>query len=136
MDIVFHPIGYIHSPYKENKEAPRQGVMDLDTTAVLELLPAFAEGARDIEAGSYGMIFFYFHQSHDYDLVTIARGIMEERGVFSTRSPRRPNGIGLSIVKFTKVEGNGLEFSGVDMLDGTPVLDIKPYNESFNPKMT
>jgi tRNA (Thr-GGU) A37 N-methylase len=77
---------------------------------------------------------FYLHKIEEY-ILTVQRKPDESVGIFSTRSPRRPNKIGMSIVKFTKINGNIIEFTGVDMLDGTPVLDIKPYNEALNPQL-
>ncbi|MGI5952343.1 MAG: tRNA (N6-threonylcarbamoyladenosine(37)-N6)-methyltransferase TrmO [Brooklawnia sp.] len=127
-DIVFRPIGFVRSPYTSLTEVPRQGALKPQATAWLELLPEFAEGARDITVGSSALVLFHFDRHHDYDLVTIARKTGEVKGVFSTRSPRRPNGIGASVVRFTTVLPGRLEFTGVDMVEGTPVLDIKPMD--------
>ncbi len=129
MEIVMKPIGTIRSPYTEPGRGgiPRQSIYDNETTAVIELEPEFAEGASNIAPGTYGVILFNFHRSEGYSLKARPHGTGEAVGVFSTRSPRRPNGIGMSVVKFTKNDGTRLEFVGVDMLDGTPVLDIKPY---------
>lgn len=133
MEIIMRPIGYIQSPFKEKKEIPRQNTLAQDQKARIEILEEYREGIEDIQAGSYGVILFYFHQSESYTLKTVSRKTQEYLGVFSTRSPNRPNGIGMSIVKFTKIEGNCIEFQGVDMLDKTPVLDIKPYEQALNP---
>ncbi len=127
MDIKMKPIGYIKSPFKTREEIPRQSIYAKDTKAVIEILEKYREGIVDIAEGSYGVILFYFHQSGGYRLRLKPHGREVETGVFSTRSPHRPNGIGMSVVKFTKNDGKNLEFEGVDMLDGTPVLDIKPY---------
>ncbi|WP_018305718.1 tRNA (N6-threonylcarbamoyladenosine(37)-N6)-methyltransferase TrmO [Desulfitobacterium hafniense] len=127
MEILMKPIGYIKSPYKEKGEAPRQSTLSGETTAVIEILEEYQEGIADIQAGEYGVILFYFHKSEGYKLTTLSRRNNQVMGVFSTRSPNRPNGIGLSTVRFVKREGNRLFFEGVDMLDNTPVLDIKPY---------
>lgn len=134
MEIIMRPIGYIRSPFKEKREIPRQNILAAGQKARIELLDEYQEGIEDIQAGSYGIILFYFHQSDGYSLKTVSRKTQEYLGVFSTRSPNRPNGIGMSIVKFSKIEGNCLEFEGVDMLDDTPVLDIKPYDQALNPK--
>ena len=96
------------------------------------MLPAFKDGIRDILPGTYGVVLFYFHQSDGYKLLMVPRWGTEETGVFSTRSPNRPNGIGMSVVKFVSNDGTNLTFEGVDMLDGTPVLDIKPYVKDNN----
>ncbi|SHN69870.1 tRNA (N6-threonylcarbamoyladenosine(37)-N6)-methyltransferase TrmO [Desulfitobacterium chlororespirans] len=127
MEILMKPIGYIRSPYKEKGDAPRQSTLSGETMAVIEVLEEYQEGIADIQAGGYGAILFYFHKSPGYKLTTLSRRNNQVMGVFSTRSPNRPNGIGLSIVRFRKREGNRLFFEGVDMLDNTPVLDIKPY---------
>lgn len=135
MEISMKPIGYIKSNFKEKKDAPRQGILCENENAIIEVLEEYKEGIEDIKEGSYGIIFFYFHKSKGYDLKTISRKTQEHLGVFSTRSPNRPNGIGMSIVKFIKVADSIIEFQGVDMLDGTPVLDIKPYDKELNPKL-
>lgn len=135
MKIEMKPIGYIKSPYKTLDEIPRQSVLSEDKTAVIEILPEYKEGIEGIEESSYGVILFYFHKSTgEVSLKQVPCKSNKVTGVFSTRSPKRPNGIGMSIVKFTKVEENSLEIKGVDMLDGTPVLDIKPYSPGLNPK--
>ncbi|GBF34350.1 hypothetical protein DCCM_3462 [Desulfocucumis palustris] len=133
MEIIMRPIGYIRSPFKEKKEIPRQSTLAENQRAKIEILEEYQEGIEDIKAGSHGIVLFYFHQSEGYALKTVSRKTQERLGVFSTRSPNRPNGIGMSIVKFTRIEGNCIEFQGVDMLDNTPVLDIKPYDQTLNP---
>lgn len=136
MVINMKPIGYIKSPYKSVKEIPRQSVLSEDKTALIEILPEYKEGLTGIEENSYGIILFYFHKSTgEVPMIQVSRKSNKATGVFNTRSPRRPNGIGMSIVKFTKIEENKLEIQGVDMVDGTPVLDIKPYSPSLNPKI-
>lgn len=133
MEIKMKPIGYIKSPFKAKEEIPRQSIYAKDTKAVIEILEEYREGIADIAEGTYGVILFYFHKSEGYRMRMIPHGRDIEVGVFSTRSPNRPNGIGMSIVKFTKNDGKTLEFEGVDMLDGTPVLDIKPYEKNLEP---
>ncbi|MEW8973172.1 MAG: tRNA (N6-threonylcarbamoyladenosine(37)-N6)-methyltransferase TrmO [Tissierellaceae bacterium] len=134
MDIVMEPIGFIKSPYKDTREIPRQSIYSEDKRAVIEVLPKFSEGLEGIQENAYGVILFYFHQSKEAPLRLLSRKTNEMTGVFATRSPNRPNGIGISIVKFIKIEENRLEFQGVDMVDGTPVLDIKPYSPDLNPR--
>ncbi len=134
MEITLNAIGYIKSDIINRKDLPRQSVFNQDKTAILELLPEYADDMLGIKANTHIVILFNFHQSDKSpDLITRRYGEEELTGVFNTRSPHRPNGIGLSIVKVTKVYDNKLEFQGVDMLDGTPVLDIKPYIEQLNP---
>ena len=134
MQITMNPIGFIKSEFTNKEETPRQGMLAYDKKASVEILEEYQEGIRDIEEGSYGVILFYFHKSEGYEMVTVSRKSGKTLGLFSTRSPNRPNGIGISIVRFTKKIGRTLEFEGVDMLEGTPVLDIKPYSEELIPK--
>lgn len=135
MEIKMKPIGYIKSPFKTKDEIPRQSIYAKDTKAVIEILEEYREGIADIAEGNYGVILFYFHKSEGYKTRLIPRNGNVEVGVFSTRSPNRPNGIGMSVVKFIKNDGKQLEFEGVDMLDGTPVLDIKPYVKDLEPSL-
>ena len=127
MDILFHPIGYIHSPYTKKEDTPKQGREAGQAEGEIILDEAFAEGLADMKPGQQYEIFFYFHQSQDYAMTVRIRGTGPWTGLFSTRSPHRPNGIGLSVVTIIAVEGCHIRFTGVDMLDGTPILDIKPY---------
>lgn len=134
MEIIMKPIGYIKSRFTKKEDLPMQSVLKPDQKATIEILPEFTEGLEGIEAGSYRVILFHFHKSETTPLQVVSRATNKKTGVFDTRSPNRPNGIGLSIVKITKVDENLVEFEGVDMLDGTPVLDIKPYSSQLNPK--
>lgn len=134
MKIEMSPIGYIDSPYKILEEIPRQSVLSKDKTATIKLLPQYIDGIEGIEKDSYGIILFYFHKSTgQIPLKQVSRKTNKLTGLFNTRSPKRPNGIGMSIVKFRNVGIDQLEIEGVDMLDGTPVLDIKPYSKGLNP---
>lgn len=134
MDIIMKPIGYIRSPLKTQADAPRQSIYNAKEQAVLEMEDEFKEGIMTIEPDTYIQIFFYFDRSKEYRLSHVSHDTGKLRGVFSSRSPRRPNGIGLSIVKVLENDGKSITFEGVDMLDGTPVLDIKPYSPHLNPK--
>lgn len=134
MKIIMEPIGYIRSEFQDKKELPTQSVLNTDKKATIELLPKYLEGIEGIRENTYGLVLFHFHKSTKSPVKVVPHGKDKITGVFSTRSPNRPNGIGVSIVKFTKISTNSIEFEGVDMLDGTPVLDIKPYNSKLNPK--
>ena len=124
------PIGYIRSAYKETKEVPK-GLGTVHTMeGILEVLPEYEKGLQDIEGFSHLMILWIFHKSKDFELVGVNPTDGLTHGVFSTRSPRRPNPIGLTTVELVRREGARLHLRGVDMLDGTPVLDIKPYTSS------
>lgn len=135
MDIIMKPIGYIRSEFVRKEDLPSQSILTQDQQATIEVLPEYAEGLDGVRENSYSVILFNFHKSETAPLRVVSRATNKETGVFDTRSPNRPNGIGLSIVKITKVDGNIVEFEGVDMLDGTPVLDIKPYSAHLNPPL-
>jgi tRNA-Thr(GGU) m(6)t(6)A37 methyltransferase TsaA len=105
---------------------PIQSTGGQDVEAVVEVYPEFAEGISDLEAFSHLLLIFHFHLSEGYKLKVIPFADTVERGVFATRAPRRPNSIGVSVVNLERVEGNNLHIRGIDMVDGTPLLDIKP----------
>lgn len=123
-EIIMKPIGYIESPYKDRSGISHQP--DTNVYGVLHICEEYREGIKDIKPDTDGQILFHFNQSKGYELKVRPRGVGELKGVFSTRSPNRPNGIGVSVVRFLSNDGSKIEFSGVDMLDGTPILDIKP----------
>jgi tRNA-Thr(GGU) m(6)t(6)A37 methyltransferase TsaA len=128
----FRQIGVIHTPFKEKQGTPIQGHLAPDTRGTVEVFPQYAEGLKDTEGFSHLVIIYCFHKSEGYDL--LSKPFLEEkkRGIFAIRGPRRPNAIGLTPVRLLKREGNILHISGVDMLDGTPLLDIKPYVPEFD----
>ena len=126
-----HAIGYVRSPYKQTAEIPKGLGAKHDAEGVLEIVPEFTPGLADIEGFSHVFVIWVFDKSTDFDL--IARPPSDDgrqHGVFATRSPRRPNPIGLTTVELLGRDGPKLRVRGVDMLDGTPVLDIKPYLSS------
>ncbi len=123
-------IGIIRTPYQTKKEAPRQSWMS-DLTGTVELFEEYKEGLDGIEGFSHIMLFFLFHRSTGYSLkVRPPNGGM--KGVFATRSPSRPNGIGMSVVELLGRRESVLTVKGLDMLDLTPLLDIKPYVPTFD----
>lgn len=124
-DIIIHPIGVVHSPYKIIEEIPKSYRESGDTEAIMEIDPKYAEAMNDMHVDEEYMILFYFHESEGYDLTVPYRGEGPMMGLFSTHAPRRPNPIGVSIIKIVKIEENMIYFKGVDMLDKTPILDIK-----------
>jgi tRNA (adenine37-N6)-methyltransferase len=124
------PIGYIRSPYTDTQQIPKGLGATHTMEGILELLPEFEPGLQDIEGFSHLMIIWVFHKSTDCELVGKTPTDGGIHGVFSTRSPRRPNALGLTTVELVRREGRLLHLRGVDMLDGTPVLDIKPYLSS------
>ena len=127
-----HPIGFINSPYRETSAIPKGPGAQHDAEGVVELLREFEPGLADIDGFSHLFILWQFDRAKGFDL--IAHPPTDQgrpHGVFATRSPRRPNAIGLTVVELLHREGSALRVRGVDMLDGTPVLDIKPYLSSI-----
>jgi tRNA-Thr(GGU) m(6)t(6)A37 methyltransferase TsaA len=128
MDILLHPIGIIRSPYQHTSETPKWGTEAGDTEAEIILDEKYLEGIADIQPGERYQLVFYFHKSVGSKLTVLKRGTGALTGVFSTRSPNRPNPVGISVVTVTAVNGNRIRFTGVDMLDETPLIDIKSYH--------
>lgn len=124
------PIGYVRSPYSSTDQIPKGPGAKHEAEGRLELLPEYALGLTDLEGFSHAFIIWVFDRSEGYDLMAHPPTASRPHGVFSTRSPRRPNPIGLTVVRILRREGPVLHVYGVDMLDGTPVLDIKPYLSS------
>ena len=135
-ELMFSPraIGHIRSPYRVTKEIPKGPGAKHDAEGSLEILPEFEAGLTDIEGFSHLFIVWCFHQSEGYELVGTPPIDNRPHGVFATRSPRRPNPIGLTVVELLRREGGVLHVRGVDMLDGTPILDLKPYLSSIAPE--
>ncbi|OGX17883.1 MAG: tRNA (N6-threonylcarbamoyladenosine(37)-N6)-methyltransferase TrmO [Omnitrophica WOR_2 bacterium RBG_13_44_8b] len=131
-EIKLKPIGTIYTPYKEPKGIPIQGKFKKDVKGTIRLFPEYQAGLKDVEGFSHLILIYYFHRSHEERLAGKPFLEDEEHGIFAIRSPHRPNHIGFSIVKLEKVNGFSLTFSEVDMLDGTPLLDIKPYIAHFD----
>lgn len=128
------PIGIIHSPYKEQKGVPVQPVFSEEVTAEIEVYSEFQQGLKDLDGFSHIILLYYFHKSKGYSLLCRPFLDNEERGLFSTRAPKRPNPIGLSVVELLKIEKNILTINSPDMIDNTPLLDIKPYVNAFDIK--
>lgn len=130
--ITLTPIGFIHSPYKDTKDIPIQGKFKPKVKAYVKLKSKYAPGLKDLDGFSHAIILYFFHKSRREDI--LGKPFLEdkEHGIFAIRSPHRPNHIGLSVVRIEGIKADELHFSGVDMLDGTPVLDIKPYIKHFD----
>ena len=125
------PIGFVSSPYKETSQIPKGLGAKHDVDGVIKILPEFEAGLLDIEGFSHLIVIWEFDRSVDFDLIASPPADPgRQHGVFATRSPRRPNPIALTTVELLRREGPGLHVRGVDMLDGTPILDIKPYLSS------
>jgi tRNA-Thr(GGU) m(6)t(6)A37 methyltransferase TsaA len=131
--MMFTPrlIGRVHSPYRNPKDVPRGLGAKHEAEGVLEILPEFETGLTDIEGFSHLIVVWMFDRSQGFELIATPPSDNRPHGVFATRSPYRPNPIGLSAVELLSREGPQLHVRGVDMLDGTPILDIKPYLSSI-----
>lgn len=123
-------IGLVSSPYKSTKEIPKGLGAKHDAEGVLRILPEFEAGLKDIEGFSHLFVLREFNRSEGFELVATPPIDDQPHGVFATRSPRRPNPIGLTVVELLRRQGAELHVRGVDMLDQTPILDIKPYLSS------
>jgi len=121
------PIGHARTPYNETSKIPKGLGVKHDAEGVLEILPEFEPGLLDIEGLSHLYVLWVFDRSEGFDLVGQPPCDDRSHGVFATRSPRRPNPIALTVVELLSRDGNKLRVRGIDMLDGTPILDIKPY---------
>ena len=131
-DIKYRPIGIIHSPFKEPKGTPVQPAGAKGIKGTIEVFPEYAEGLKDIEGFSHIILLYHFHLSRGTSLIVKPYMDSETHGVFAMRGPSRPNAIGISVVNLVKVEGNTLHIQDVDIVDGTPLLDIKPYVPEFD----
>jgi len=131
-EIKYKPIGVIHSPFKEPKGTPIQPAGAKGINGTVEMFPEYAEGLKDIEGFSHIILLYHFHLSKGAALIVKPYMDREAHGVFAMRGPSRPNSIGISVVHLVKVEGNTLHIQDVDIVDGTPLLDIKPYVPEFD----
>jgi tRNA-Thr(GGU) m(6)t(6)A37 methyltransferase TsaA len=120
------PIGFVSSPYKSTADVPRGLGAQHRADGVLKILPEFALGLTDIEGFSHLVVLWEFDRSQGFELLGTPPSDNRQHGVFATRSPYRPNPIGLTVVELVRRDGTDLYIHGVDMLDGTPILDIKP----------
>ena len=131
-NITYRPIGTIHSPFQDIAGVPIQPAAAAGIQGSVEVLPEFVEGLKDLAGFSHIVLLYHFHLVQGSQLVVTPFLDSQPRGVFATRAPRRPNPIGLSVVKLLSVERNVLRVENVDIVDGTPLLDIKPYVPAFD----
>jgi tRNA-Thr(GGU) m(6)t(6)A37 methyltransferase TsaA len=131
MKIEYEPIGFVRSPYKNLKEIPNQPHYAKDITGQVEIFPEYEPGLKDLDGFSHLILVCHFHMSSEFRLQVVPSGETGIRGLFSTRSPNRPNPVGISIVRLKKIEKNILLISDLDILDGTPIIDLKPYVSEF-----
>ena len=134
--LTYRPIGVVHSPFREPKNVPIQAVAAKGAKGTVEISPEYVEGLKDIEGFSHIILLYHFHSVKECSL--LVKPFLDDNfhGVFATRVPARPNPIGISIVRLKKIENNTLHIQDVDILDSTPLLDIKPYIPKFDCRRT
>lgn len=132
MKIEFTPIGIIHSPFTEPEGMPIQPVGAAGVKGTVEVFEDFHPGLEDLDGFSHIILLYHFHRSQGFNLHVVPFMDSEPRGLFATRAPKRPNPIGFSVVQLDKIEEGVLYIQAVDILDGTPLLDIKPYVPEFD----
>lgn len=125
--IKFYPIGIIRTPFNSKEGMPIQPSGALGVQGRIEIFDEFVEGLKDLDGFSHIILIYNLHESKDYELMVKPFMDDELRGVFSTRAPKRPNPVGLSVVKLLKIEDNILYIENIDVLNNTPLLDIKPF---------
>lgn len=130
--IKLKPIGTIHSPFKNTKGTPIQASVAHDIDGSIEILEEYVDGLNDLEGFSHIILIYYFHMAKESGLHQQPFMNGKSHGVFSIRSPSRPNPIGISVVRLKGIIGNVLYVNGLDIIDGTPLLDIKPYVPEFD----
>jgi len=130
--IRLKPIGIIHTPFHEKRGMPIQPAGAKGISGTVEVFEEYADGLADIDGFSHVILLYHFHEAGPVSMKVVPFMDKEKRGLFATRAPARPNPIGLSIVELEKVEGTSFTVSGIDVLDGTPLLDIKPYVPEFD----
>ncbi|NPD48058.1 MULTISPECIES: tRNA (N6-threonylcarbamoyladenosine(37)-N6)-methyltransferase TrmO [unclassified Lentimicrobium] len=132
MEINYKSIGVINTPHQTKEGMPIQASAAQGIKGMITVDKEFMKGLQDLDGFSHIYLIYDFHKSKDYSLLTKPFLDDKEHGIFSTRAPKRPNSIGLSVVKLLSVKGNILEIENIDVLDGTPLLDIKPYIHDFD----
>jgi tRNA-Thr(GGU) m(6)t(6)A37 methyltransferase TsaA len=132
MNITFKSIGLIHSPFTRIEDMPIQPAGAAGVKGTVEVLQDYQAGLKDLNGFSHIILLYYFHRNEGFKLSVVPFMDTQPRGIFSTRAPRRPNAIGLSVVQLDKIENSILHIQNVDILDGTPLLDIKPFVPEFD----
>lgn len=132
MKIEINSIGIIHTPYKSKASCPIQGAYFKDSTGEIEIFPEFSEGLKDIQTFSHIILVYHFNQAGEVKMVRPTFHDDEPHGIFATRHPCRPGGIGISVVRLMNCIGNKLKVAFIDVLDKTPLVDLKPYVPRFD----
>ena len=131
MEVMYKAIGTIHSPFTELSGMPIQPTSESSARGTVELDPKFAEGLKDLDSFSHIYLIYHLHEAHTAKLRVVPFLDTEERGIFATRAPSRPNPIGLSLVKLVAIDQNRIHVDQLDVLYGTPLLDLKPFIPAF-----
>ena len=131
-EIIYKPIGVIHSPFKIPQDVPIQSAAAKGVAGSVVVFQQYVESLKDVEGFSHLILVYHFHLAQPYSLLVTPFMDKKLHGLFATRAPSRPNPIGVSIVRLTKVEQNLLHIQDVDIIDGTPLLDIKPFVPEFD----
>lgn len=132
MEIIYKPIGIIYTPFKKPKGTPIQPDAARGIEGTIKVFPEYQKGLKDLDQFSHIILIYHFHLSKRYSLEVVPFMDDSPHGLFSTRAPSRPNPIGLSVVSLTKIEGNKLYVKNIDIINGTPLLDIKPFVPEFD----
>ena len=132
MQIVFHPIGVIHTPFTQPEGMPIQPAGAAGVKGTVEIFEQYRAGLKDLDGFSHLILLYHFHRSRGFNLSVVPFMDSTQRGIFATRSPNRPNPLGLSVVQLDTIEDGLLHVRNVDILDGTPLFDIKPYVQEFD----
>ncbi len=130
--VTFQPIGIIHSPFTDLAGMPIQPTSETSAPGTIEIFPEYIPGLKDLDGFSHIILIYHFHKTAPSRLEVIPFLNSQPHGIFATRAPSRPNPIGQSVVELTRIEGNILSVTHLDILDGTPLLDIKPYIPEFD----
>lgn len=132
MKIEFQPIGVIHTPFTELESMPIQPAGAAGVEGTVEVFEEYRAGLKDLDGFSHIILLYHFHRSRGFEPHVVPFLDSQPRGVFATRAPRRPNPISLSVVRLNRIEGGVVHIENVDILDGTPLIDIKPYVPEFD----
>ena len=132
--VIYRPIGLIHSPFRDPHNVPIQPAAAKGVEGRVEIRPELIDGLKDLEGFSHIVLIYHLHLSQGFSLLVKPFLDDEPRGVFATRAPRRPNAIGLSVVRLVAIDSTTLRVRDVDIVDGTPLLDLKPHIPEANPK--
>jgi tRNA (adenine37-N6)-methyltransferase len=130
--ICYESIGTVRSPFKEVAGMPIQPLGAIGVQGIIDIHPRLADGLKDLEGFSHIFLLYHLHRTAGFSLIVKPFLDKNDHGVFATRVPKRPNSIGLSVLKLLRVEGTSVHVENIDILDGTPVLDIKPYVPEFD----